>query len=481
MTTRADRGPGSLHDALQMQGPRTIVFAVGGRFQIENLIYIKNKGDFTFAGQTANDIGGVHFTSEGTAADNRLYITDSQNMIFRYLDTKHQWEWFFEKGSDGRRASFTTTKCYNVIIDHSSSGWGSYSFSFAKHNDAADALGKYTLQRSLSHESVRGHNVASVTGQAYSYASTFPPEEQLAVWNKIEDLDFHKNAYIGMTHRFPNTEGWENGRFRVINNYIYGWGSRLNNMSGNARNDIIGNVYQKARHTSAMQLHRMHVINFASNINHNPPELVPSVHIKDNLVLANDGSVYAPATDDNWKMMSHWSDTSYGTAGTPLATRYQRNEPIADGAFPITILPADKVKGDVLSNVGANVRFREDGSTYYVDPIDQMYIDWAKNGEGPTFTSNVTGDGGLGDPARFVYPAYESGSRDLDTWDTDRDGMPNAWEIAHGLNPNDAADGNATRVDWEIGRYRVVNQAGYTNLEMYLADIGGDFHTLARE
>ena len=40
--------------------------------------------------------------------------------------------------------------------------------------------------------------------------------------------------------------------------------------------------------------------------------------------------------------------------------------------------------------------------------------------------------------------------------DTDGDGMPDEWETAHGLNPNNATDGNTVQAD------------GYTNLEHYL-------------
>jgi hypothetical protein len=43
--------------------------------------------------------------------------------------------------------------------------------------------------------------------------------------------------------------------------------------------------------------------------------------------------------------------------------------------------------------------------------------------------------------------------------------MPNAWEEAHGLNPDDASDGNAT----------TFSSVGYTNLEMYLNELAGDF------
>ena len=42
-------------------------------------------------------------------------------------------------------------------------------------------------------------------------------------------------------------------------------------------------------------------------------------------------------------------------------------------------------------------------------------------------------------------------------WDTDRDGMPNTWEIEKGLDPNDAADGP-----------RDPDGDGYTNLESFL-------------
>lgn len=40
--------------------------------------------------------------------------------------------------------------------------------------------------------------------------------------------------------------------------------------------------------------------------------------------------------------------------------------------------------------------------------------------------------------------------------DSDKDGMPDAWEKAHGLNPNDASDASAYRKD------------GYTHIEEYI-------------
>lgn len=48
--------------------------------------------------------------------------------------------------------------------------------------------------------------------------------------------------------------------------------------------------------------------------------------------------------------------------------------------------------------------------------------------------------------------------------DTDRDGMPDAWETAHGLSISNAADRNGTQLSVD----------GYTNLEMYLNELAGD-------
>lgn len=48
--------------------------------------------------------------------------------------------------------------------------------------------------------------------------------------------------------------------------------------------------------------------------------------------------------------------------------------------------------------------------------------------------------------------------------DSDKDGMPDDWEIKHDLNPNSASDRNGTNL----------SASHYTNLEMYLNELAGD-------
>jgi len=50
------------------------------------------------------------------------------------------------------------------------------------------------------------------------------------------------------------------------------------------------------------------------------------------------------------------------------------------------------------------------------------------------------------------------------------------------VNNPEVGNNNAVRSDrtWYFGQYTVVNNAGYTDLEIYLADIAGDFHMLGQ-
>jgi hypothetical protein len=57
-----------------------------------------------------------------------------------------------------------------------------------------------------------------------------------------------------------------------------------------------------------------------------------------------------------------------------------------------------------------------------------------------------------------VWPTIAGGTSPTDT---DGDGMPDSWEIANGLNPNNAADGAQVAAN------------GYTNLENYLNGVSG--------
>ena len=71
---------------------------------------------------------------------------------------------------------------------------------------------------------------------------------------------------------------------------------------------------------------------------------------------------------------------------------------------------------------------------------------------------------GTEDPSTASYPILREEKRPAD-FDTDGDGMPDAWETANGLNPSNANDGKTYTID---------SKGYYTNLEVYLNSLVED-------
>ena len=108
---------------------------------------------------------------------------------------------------------------------------------------------------------------------------------------------------------------------------------------------------------------------------------------------------------------------------------------------------------NVLADVGCNVPM--------LDSHDKRVIAETRAGT-TTYKGSKSGLPGLPDSQEDVggWEDYAEIHRPAD-WDTDRDGLPNAWEVAHGLDPNQAADGSEDP-----------DGNGYTNLEDYLNELG---------
>jgi hypothetical protein len=110
---------------------------------------------------------------------------------------------------------------------------------------------------------------------------------------------------------------------------------------------------------------------------------------------------------------------------------------------------AKEAYDSVLADVGAT-RPKQDA-------IDRRIISEVKK-RGHTHTGSRGKLPGIIDSPKDTggLPEYRSGDAPPDT---DRDGIPDEWEKAHGLDPKNAADGAAYRAD------------GYTNLEHYLNEL----------
>ena len=124
-------------------------------------------------------------------------------------------------------------------------------------------------------------------------------------------------------------------------------------------------------------------------------------------------------------------------------------------AGEVTTHSASKAFDKVLEYAGASL---------YRDDVDARYMTEAREGTA-TYTGSVTGIPGLvdlvSDVNGYTHENFPTAQRP-EGYDTDQDGMPDEWEKAHGLDPNDAADALAYSLD-ERGMYQ--------NIELYCNSI----------
>ncbi|MHC4442985.1 MAG: hypothetical protein ACYTF1_15730 [Planctomycetota bacterium] len=135
---------------------------------------------------------------------------------------------------------------------------------------------------------------------------------------------------------------------------------------------------------------------------------------------------YPEANQDNWLMI----DYSGGVTALP--------DPLPVPA--VTTTDALTARGDVLSGAGATLPVR--------DPLDVRVVNDVIDRTGGIIDSQTEVGG---------WPTLIS---DTPPADSDHDGMPDAWENGHGLNPSDPADGPMD-----------ADGDGYTNVEDYLNEI----------
>jgi hypothetical protein len=142
-------------------------------------------------------------------------------------------------------------------------------------------------------------------------------------------------------------------------------------------------------------------------------------------------------TADNWA--GGVQVESIGDASTILANlRATKPYPHAY----LDIQAAEVAYESVLANAGATLPRR--------DAVDERIVRMVRTGQ----VTYKEGKGIITDIAQVgSYPEYRGRSYS----DSDGDGMPDAWETKHGLNPSDASDASGD-----------LNDDGYTNIEDFI-------------
>ncbi len=111
VTNLNDSGPGSLREAIETKGPRTVIFRVGGLIGTKGLVV--REPYLTIAGQTAPGDGICIKKTEGDAA--ALELSGTHDVVIRFLRIRAG-----NNTGQFRSESFRASDSENFIVDHCS-------------------------------------------------------------------------------------------------------------------------------------------------------------------------------------------------------------------------------------------------------------------------------------------------------------------------------------------------------------------------
>lgn len=231
VTNLADDGPGSLRDAIQAKGPRTIVFDVAGYIDLDRDVDINN-GYVTIAGQTA--------PGDGITLRRHSLNIKADHVIVRYIRSR-----------PGASAGIETDAIsifsgHNIIVDHCSASWATdetLSISPSRKY-ALRPVDNVTVQWSIISESLND-SVHSKGSHGYG---TLMRGSGGARYTMHHNLWAHHRARMPRPGNYVDRHTDPVGPlFDIRNNVFYNWGGDASGYNADteslARYSFVGNHY----------------------------------------------------------------------------------------------------------------------------------------------------------------------------------------------------------------------------------------------
>jgi lysophospholipase L1-like esterase len=403
-----DGGPGSLRAAVEATGPRTVVFEVSGTIALKSPLRVTN-GRLTIAGQTA--------PGDGITLRDQPFEIAADDVVVRFIRSRLG----DESGVDGDAIGVVAGR--RIVLDHVSASWSTdeaLSLS-ARFDKPETSFGDVTVQWSFITESLNLNRAKK--GEAHGFGT-------LLRASRGARISFHHNLWALHLDRMPRPGNWHKpdvdpvgGFYDFRANVFYGWGRdragyNLDSAGTRSTYSFTDNAYVSGpMSTGALAFEESSPVAHAYFARNAMNGLIPA---------------------DPWTLVR--PHAKHLPAGLPPGYRLARD--IDHG--PITADAADTAHDKVLARAGASL---------VRDLVDLRIVEHVRRKTGRLIDSQREVGGW---PALQSLPAPP---------DSDRDGMPDAWERAHGLDPADARDGAQ------------LNPAtGYTRLEDYLASLAAPLH-----
>ncbi len=427
VTSLEDHGSGTFREACEQGGARIIVFNVSGIIHIKTPIIIRAPY-VTIAGQSA--------PGDGICVAGETVWVNTHDVVIRFMRFRRGETWV------GRRDdAIGGNPVGNIMVDHVSASWGlDENMSMYRHeyNDSTGTMDQklgtvnITIQNSIFSESLDTWN--------HAFGSTLGGE----------NCSFIRNLWADNTGRNPSV-GW-NGIFNFANNVVFNWVHR--SMDGGdyrAMFNIINNYFKPGPASSKTNNVGHRILKPESGRSKLKYHVFGRCYVNGNIMEGYDN-----ITKNNW-------DGGVQVEEDPNTGGYtdfmKVDKPLPMPAF--TIIPAKDAYAYVLDNAGATLPRR--------DPVDTRIVEQVRSGK-ITYSNDVVAPTTQFVHRRLPLDSYKQGIitdvsqvggypqyKGTPFKDSDGDGMPDDWEVKHGLNPKDPSDASKAH-----------DKDGYTNIEEYL-------------
>ena len=477
VTNLNDKGTGSFRSAVTSNSKKIIVFDVAGVIPLASDLTIG--ANTTILGQTA--------PSPGITL--RYYtVRPEDNCIIRFIRLRRGQE---KDINDGADAIWQRNKT-GIIFDHCSFSWSidevasfydnnnftmqwctvAESLTNPGHSKGAHGYGGIWGGKLASfHHNFVGHLMnrgPRFNGARYGWTGyTSNKEYDTYKWEnpvQAENVDFRNCVMYNAQGTCYGGPG--GGQINIVNNYYKAGPSQ--SLTSKTLNGIKVSVSTGKERGSQNRITQVTVSSSRNSDKKHPEfyEMTSRYFISGNTTETTKGTV---TKNQDWKGVVYDKGTyTYNGENYSADKKNFYGDAVAhqtiDGVSCVKIkMDNPAPTGEVTTHSAAeafNKVLAYGGASLYRDEIDARYMEEAKTGTAQ-YKGSITLSPGIIDKVSDVNGYTEStfgtAYRPTD-FDTDKDGIPDAWELANGLNPNDGSDALTYSLD---------GKGYYTNLEVY--------------